>query len=80
MKNNRLKTMITALASLLALNTQISASTFVSGDVSGTWTKTGSPYIATDNIRVPPGGSLIIQPGVTVIIGQGLKLTDQSAA
>ncbi len=50
------------------------ADTFVSGNVSGTWTKMGSRYILVGNCTVPSGQSLTIQPGVTVVIGQGLGI------
>lgn len=50
------------------------ASTFVSGNVSGTWDKAGSPYVLQGNCTVPSDQCLTIQPGVTVIIGQGLIL------
>lgn len=63
-----------ALAFLLALTGQSQASTFVSGNVSGTWNTAGSPYIATANVTVPSGQTLIIQPGVTLIMGQGLNM------
>ncbi len=63
-----------SLALALGLASQAVASTFVCGNVSGTWTKTGSPYIATCNLTVPAGQSLTIQPGVTFIIGQGLRV------
>jgi hypothetical protein len=62
------------LACFLALTLNSHASTFVSGNVSGTWAKTGSPYVVTGNLTVPGGQTLTIQPGVTVIIGQGLKV------
>jgi len=65
---------IVALTFLLALTSEGGASTFVSGNVSGTWNKAGSPYIATGNCTVPGGESLTIEPGVTVIIGQGLRV------
>ncbi len=35
-------------------------------DVSGTWTKTGSPYLIEGEITVPDGKSLIIEKGVRV--------------
>jgi hypothetical protein len=38
----------------------------ISGDVSGIWTKADSLYIITDNIRIPNGDTLIIEPGVRV--------------
>jgi uncharacterized repeat protein (TIGR01451 family) len=43
-----------------------SGPTEVSGDVSGTWDLTGSPYITTDTITVPSGQTLTIEPGVVV--------------
>lgn len=36
------------------------------GNVSGTWTPSGSPYNVAGSIMVPPGSTLQIQPGVTV--------------
>ena len=44
-----------------------SASTFVSGPVSGRWTTSGSPYVATANLQVLVGQSLEILPGVDVL-------------
>jgi hypothetical protein len=51
------------------------ASTFVYGNVSGTWTSSGNPYIVIDNCTVPSGSSLTIQQGVEVRVGQGLTIT-----
>ena len=67
------------LACLLALACQSHAATFVSGGVSGTWYKTNSPYVVSGNITVPSGQILTIQPGVTVIIGQGLNIACEGA-
>ena len=39
----------------------------VSGNVSGTWTAANSPYLVTNNIGVPGGQTLVIQPGVQVV-------------
>jgi hypothetical protein len=53
------------------------AATFVCGNVSGTWTKANSPYVVTCSLIVPTGQTLTIQPGVEVIMGQGLKMDVQ---
>ena len=45
------------------------------GPTSGEWTLTGSPYIVVDNFSVPSGTNLIIDPGVTVLIGSNLTIT-----
>ena len=37
------------------------------GDVSGTWTIEGSPYIIDGHINVPVDSTLVIEPGVNVI-------------
>ena len=63
-----------ALGCFAAVTIQSRSATFVSGSVSGTWAKSGSPYVVTGNLAVPGGQTLTIQPGVTVIIGQGLKV------
>ena len=42
------------------------AQTEVEGEVSGVWDADGSPYIVTDNIIIPEGESLVIEPGVIV--------------
>lgn len=38
----------------------------VSGNISGTWTASNSPYLVKGDIAVPVGSSLMIEPGVTV--------------
>ena len=43
------------------------AQTEVAGEVSGVWELEGSPYIAVDNLIVPEGEELIIEPGVEVL-------------
>ncbi|NBV68962.1 MAG: T9SS C-terminal target domain-containing protein [Flavobacteriia bacterium] len=43
------------------------AQTNVSGNISGTWTTANSPYLVTNNIGVPAGQTLVIQPGVQVV-------------
>ena len=65
---------LAALAAFGLSATLAGASTIVSGNVSGTWTKNGSPYIVTGNVTVPSGQTLTLQPGATVIIGQSLRV------
>jgi hypothetical protein len=45
------------------------------GAVSGTWTKAGSPYTVTGDIRVPKGRTLTIEPGVLVKFAGHFGLT-----
>ncbi|GIW05630.1 MAG: hypothetical protein KatS3mg060_0435 [Dehalococcoidia bacterium] len=42
------------------------ADTPVSGTQTGTWTRENSPYIVTESVDVPNGGTLTIEPGVEV--------------
>ena len=51
------------------------ATTMVSGDVSGTWTVDGSPYLIGGDITVPAGQTLTIAPGVEVLFESWYKLT-----
>lgn len=43
--------------------------TMISGNISGTWTLAGSPYMVVDDCIVPSGDTLIIEPGVEIILG-----------
>lgn len=43
-----------------------SRGTYVSGNVSGEWTVENSPYLVQDNVVVPAGTRLTINPGVVV--------------
>jgi hypothetical protein len=52
-----------------------SSQTIVSGDVSGTWTKAGSPYLIVANTRVPPNEVLNVDPGVIIRIALDVKVT-----
>ena len=66
------------LSALLSCSSHALA-TEVSGDQSGTWTLAGSPYEMVGDVRVPPGETLAIEPGVTVIALGYYRLTvDQS--
>lgn len=47
--------------------------TTISGNLSGTLDLAGSPYIAASNLRVPPGQTLVIEPGVIVKMGADLR-------
>lgn len=53
----------------LILNTY-SQTTLSGGIVSGTWTKSGSPYKVNGNITIPNGSTLSIEPGVVVQFAQ----------
>ncbi len=40
--------------------------TQVSGNQSGVWSAANSPYLVTGDVTIPPGDSLIIEPGVEI--------------
>ena len=44
------------------------------GNVSGTWTLAGSPYLINGSIQIPNGQTLTIEPGVTVNFQGSYKL------
>ncbi len=50
------------------------AATVLSGNVSGTWTLSGSPYILSAECTVVSNQTLTIQPGVEVIIAPTFRL------
>ncbi len=54
----------------------VSAQTTITGDIysSTVWTLSGSPYTIANSIVVFPGGSLTIDPGVTVIFNSGVSI------
>lgn len=54
---------ILAFGLLADLGAQTRIST---GDVGGTWTKKGSPYLIDGDINIPAGNELIIEPGVVI--------------
>jgi hypothetical protein len=52
---------------LLLCHNKLSAQTTIgAGNVSGIWTKLGSPYLIKGDINIPQGKTLVIQPGVKV--------------
>lgn len=69
-----------ALAAIyLACATQTLA-TPVSGDQSGTWALAGSPFELIGDVRIPPGQSLTIDPGVEIIGMGNYKITADTGA
>ena len=50
-------------------------STDISGNVSGNLTKTNSPYYVIDNLIIPIGDRLTIEPGVEMIFNGDYKIT-----
>ena len=54
----------------LELHCLVSAISEVGGEVCGTWSLVNSPYLLVDDVVVPNGCSLTIQPGV-VVLGDG---------
>jgi hypothetical protein len=49
--------------------------TFVSGAVSGEWTRDGNPYIVVDSTWVPEGERLIMNAGVSLLFQTGTSLS-----
>ena len=43
-----------------------------------TWTPAGNPHIVTGSLVIPPGQSLILQPGVVVQISANSTLHERS--
>lgn len=71
-----MKTLLSICSSVLCLlPCGAMAQTILSGNISGTWSPSGNPYIITDNAVVPGGQTLTIQPGVIVWIASGLSIT-----
>ena len=75
-KGNIMKRLIGAMfvPGLLLAATEAQA-TDVSGDQWGVWSAAGSPYHLVGDVRVPPGESLTIEPGVEVIADGHYKIT-----
>jgi parallel beta-helix repeat protein len=62
-----MKTIFLTIVAIILMYTISSAQTPIpGGNVSGTWTLTGSPYLIEGNIIVPDGQTLIVEPGVQI--------------
>ena len=62
-----MKTKITLIiAFVFSMTVMMAQTTIPGGDVSGTWTEAGSPYLIEGDITVPADCTLIIEPGVNV--------------
>jgi len=69
-----MKTIMTTLWMLVAIF-GAQGQTFVpGGNVSGSWTLTGSPYIIQADITVPLSNTLTIEPGVQVLFYNQMKM------
>lgn len=62
--------MLCLMVGILCASTNVPA-----GNVSGSWTTAGSPYIVQGNITIPTGSSLTINPGVIVKFYTNCKMT-----
>ena len=71
-----MKTLI--VCALLLVSTWLSVPAMavdVSGDQLGTWTLSESPYNLVGDVHVPPGETLVIEPGVAVVADGHYSLT-----
>src|SRR5262245_45067938 len=60
---------------ILLLNSYAFSQTYVAGgNVSGTWTPEGSPYLIQGSIQIPNDSTLTIEPGVSVNFQGSYKL------
>jgi surface antigen len=72
----KMRRFLEALFVLFLFSFHISlAQTYVQGNVSGTWTKAGSPYVVTGQVTVPAAQTLVVEPGTVVRFGLGLNMT-----
>ena len=62
----KLNICIIILSFICYYNKTFSQTTVSGGNVSGTWTLAGSPYLINGSIQIPNGQTLTIEPGVTV--------------
>jgi len=61
-----MRTLFLLLLIVAVLPAAVASATDVEGDVWGTWTKENSPYNVIGEVRVPPGSTLVIEPGILV--------------
>src|SRR2546428_2977338 len=62
------------LAALAAMPARAAGPTYVHGEVFGTWTLQGSPYVLVENATVPIASLLQIGGGVEVLANRGVGL------
>jgi len=63
---HRKRTFLLGILLVLLSAINVSADTIPGGEVFGTWTSSGSPYLVQGHIFVPAGSTLTIEPGVLV--------------
>ena len=61
-----MKTIFTIIFCVIFTLSMLSQTSISAGNVSGTWTKAGSPYKIQGEIKVPKGSTLVLQPGTVV--------------
>ncbi len=74
-----IRTHSTLSTTAIALVHTAVGATDVSGPQSGTWTLAGSPYALVGDVRVPPGQTLTIEPGVEVVAAGHYRITVDQA-
>ena len=67
-------TVLSLFATLLICNFAHAQTTVPGGNVSGTWTLAGSPYLVQGSVMVPGNQTLTIEPGVKVVFQGTFKL------
>ncbi len=69
----RCKIIVLILFQLLITHFLIADTHIPAGDVSGTWTVDGSPYIVDGNTNIPADSLLYIEPGVQILFSGSFK-------
>ncbi len=73
------KTILLFLLIIFRLSFTSAQTNISAGNVSGSWTMTGSPYLINGTIQIPSGQTLTIDPGVTVNFQDTFKLKVQGS-